>query len=607
MEQQRLINLQNFTSTPKDKKNKMAVDETNKIILGNKRFQGSINVDGSEKIVLEQTVKEQVEYERYLDVNLLEVFDFERQKSTVFRPITKYSFIFKNAYSGATSYLPYYNYMYYSNLIENTQNAACFPNAPIAWSGFPQYCEFDFIRTDNNKNGYTSGPINHQLFVNQSASTYNWNHYITYPYSNDDQKVLYLNDPEKIITWFWVAKDGIPFYIKEINDDFILFQCPIKHGLIVGNNVELTITYNGNNFYEVSELGDGGFGSDEYIFKIDNVGYIGNIFSVGLTGTFKRVLDVTNSGETTSKYYVKILKVLSNPQDATLVNSGYEQSIYNIISKQELVYSGGTPLQALSPPSCPRTSILEGSQNYTLSFNIDFDMNNLIDNQKRPVTELFFTTVWKGYYGWSNRLKEGFAFNGYLDGVAPNWWWDTTNNLSDSTLSFSTYFPNNPQGLFPCTYTDDLISGDTIEGDFCEWNDFEQLERVISKKIHKFTLNQNYFVQLDSLPPTNKYGYYYFPHSSIKLRQYSPYIEEADPDQVIDIPPYAFYSNLSNGFRFRDIYPYGYIDADGFGVDYPFTNGKHYPFKNTIFRVFSEGIGVQNITTIEDPLIDECE
>lgn len=585
----------------------MAVDETSKIILGNKRFQGSINLDGSEKVVLEQTVKEQVEYERYLDVNLQEVFDYERQKSTTFRPITKFSMIFKNAYSGVTSYFPYYNYLYYSNLIENTQNSVCFPNAPISWSGFPQYTEFDFIRNDNSLDGYTSGPVNHQLFVNKSASTYNWNHYISYAFDNDFSKVLYLNDPEKIITWFWVAGDGIPFYILDVNDDFIVFKCPIKHGLAVSNFVELTITYNGNNYFEVSSLGGTGYGSDEYIFSIDNVGYLGATFSVGVTGTLKKVLNLDNISETTSKYYVKIHKIISNPQDATLVNSGYEQSIYNIVKQKELVYSGGTPLQALSPPSCPRTSVLEGSQNYTLSFNIDFDISNLIDNQKRPVTELFFTTVWKGYFGWTNKLKEGFAFNGYLDGPNPNWWWDTTNNLSDSTLSFSSYFPNNPTGLFPCFYTNDLISGDTIEGDFCEWNDYEQLERVISKKIHKFTFNQNYFVPSNPSPPNNKYGYYYYPHSELKIRDYSPYVEEADALNVINIPSYAFYSNLSDGFRFRDIYPYGYIDSDGFGVDYPFTNGTHYPFKNTIFRVFSEGIGVQNITTIEDPLIDECE
>ena len=69
----------------------------------------------------------------------------------------------------------------------------------------------------------------------------------------------------------------------------------------------------------------------------------------------------------------------------------------------------------------------------------------------------------------------------------------------------------------------------------------------------------------------------------------------------------TFFSNLSNSFRWRDLYPYGYIDTSGIGVDYPFLNGKHYPYKNIVFRLFPEGIGVQNINEIVDPTIDECE
>jgi hypothetical protein len=66
---------------------------------------------------------------------------------------------------------------------------------------------------------------------------------------------------------------------------------------------------------------------------------------------------------------------------------------------------------------------------------------------------------------------------------------------------------------------------------------------------------------------------------------------------------------MSNSFRWRDIYPYGFIDNDNIGVDYPFINGKHYPFVNTVFRIIPEGsnIGVQNITVIAPPTTDDCE
>jgi hypothetical protein len=57
------------------------------------------------------------------------------------------------------------------------------------------------------------------------------------------------------------------------------------------------------------------------------------------------------------------------------------------------------------------------------------------------------------------------------------------------------------------------------------------------------------------------------------------------------------------------LYPYGYIDADGIGVDYPFMNGKQYPFVNTIFRLIPEGTKTANqyINEIAEPVTDECE
>ena len=583
----------------------MGIDSPSNIILGSKRFQGAADVDTSEKIVLEQTSHEQVEYERTIDISLVQVFDDERQASSVFRPTTKFDFIFKNAYSGTTSFPPYYNYLYYVNLIESVQNSLCVQ--PPKWYGFPQYSEFDFIRTDNDKNGYTSGTPNHKQFINKSASTYNWTHYMSYAYDNDYNKLLYCHDEEYTINWNWFAKDGLPFYIRAINAESIVFKCPMKHGLSVGEFVKLPFTYNGVDVFAVSSLGDGGSGSEDYIFNIDNIGFIGPTFTIGVNGSFKRVLDPSNEIETTSKYYVRKHKILTFAEDAILVNSGFEQNIFNVKTQFEKSLSGGTPLQALTPTTCPRTSILEGSQSYTLSFNRDIDIAPLLDNQKRPVTELYFTTIWKGYFGWTNKLKEGHYFNTTLVGGTPNPWWSTLNPGSDSTIPTINYSTNYPGSNPLFTYNQNLFSGDTIDGDYCEWNDFEQKERVISRKIHKFTFNQNHFVTNPTLQNSNKYGYYYFPLNPITLRVYSDYVEEGNAQQVADIPTYSFYSNASNGFRWRDIYPYGFVDSAGLGVDYPFTNGSHYPFKTTIFRLFSEGTGIQDITIIPEPTTDECE
>ena len=52
-------------------------------------------------------------------------------------------------------------------------------------------------------------------------------------------------------------------------------------------------------------LGNDNFGGNEYIFNIFNIGYTGNTFNNGVTGTFKRVINPDNILETKSKYYIR--------------------------------------------------------------------------------------------------------------------------------------------------------------------------------------------------------------------------------------------------------------------------------------------------------------
>ena len=587
----------------------MGIDDSTKIILGSKRYQNAVDIDSSEKIPLIQTTKELVEYERTIDVNLFQVFDDERQASSTFRPVSKYVFLFKNQFSGSTQYQPYIDYLYYVNLASISEQIAC-GTSVTTWDGFPQYSEFDFIRNDNDKNGYTTGTPNHQIFVNKSATTYNWTHYVSYASENDYGKKMYAEDDVTFANWNWTASDGIPFIITSNADSNIEFRCPMSHGLIPGEYVQLSFDYSGQTIFTVDSLGNGETGSETNYFNIYNVGYLGSTFNVGKTGTFKRVLNPDSSGETTSKYYVRRHKIITNPEDAVLVKTAYENNVFNLKTQYEKPIYGGNPPTLVTPPTLPRTSILEGSQTYTLSFNVDIDTTNLIDNQKRPVSELFFTTIWKGYWGWTNKLRQGYYFNTKQIFGFPSSWWNLNNVLADTNIPTQQY-NSNFVGVGPFLYTSDLTSGDTIDGDYCEWNDYEQLERVISKQVHKITFNQTYFKQNLDATPNNTFGYYYHPHNSITIKAFSPYIEEGPVDvNIVGIPNYAFYSNASDSFRWRDIYPFGYIDNEGVGVDYPFTNGKHYPYDNIIFRLFPDnytGIGQNLGDLIVDPTTDECE
>lgn len=602
----------------------MTVDPTNRIILSTERFKSAPRTDQSLNIPFAQTSKDMNEYDRSVDLSLITVFDEERQASTIFRPVTKFTLLFENALTGSTTYAPFRNNLYYTNPIGNAQsyypngNAnqnGAIPNPTtdqtIPWEGFPQYFEFDFIRTDNDVVGYTQPPNNHVTFKNVSATTYNWSHYISYAFDNVYDKNLFTVEPNTTITWSWVASSGIPYYIilgSEVSANIISFKCPVEHGLSVGEFVFLSTNYNGQQMFQVTSLGDTGSGSENFIFNISNVGYIGTTFQTNNKGTFRRVINAANSGDTISEYYVRRHKIITNPDCAVLTNAGFERNIYGDKRKCEI--------DVLTPDNRNRVSTKEGNRSYNLSFNCDVDINGLRDNQGRPLSELFFTTIWRGYFGWTKGLKQGWYFNTFLQNKKPQTWWDNSNLNSNVNILQQQYNTGNNG---PFYYNSLLQSGDTIDGDFCEWNNYEQLERVISIYQHKIKYNQSFFKLITKdIPDTNEPGYFYQPHSMIQIAQYSDYVEEGSSTNVVGIPDYAYYSTMAALFRWRDRYPYGFIDTDGLGVDYAFLNNAHYPYKNTIFRITPEYFNVPNdyavsgavplnITTIADPIADECE
>ena len=581
----------------------MGVETTTNIILGSLRYASSPNVNDEIDISLTQNTKELVDFDRVVDLSLETVYDDERQSSTIFRPSTKFIVIFKNEFSGSTTYTPYKNNLYYSNPINNASSQLLSSSpSTVPWDGYPQYQEFDFIRTDNNVVGYTQPPNNHSDFFNKSATTYNWTQYMSYPFKNDYTKQMYVVDYNTSTSWSWIVNQGIPYLItigNDLNNRYIRFRSPVKHGLTIGEYVKLSTNYNGETLFKVTKLGDSGYGSDEYIFNIRNVGFTGTTFSTNNTGTFKRVISRSNESETTSKYYVRVHKIITNVSDSVLVKSGFEQNIFRNITKDEIA--------TLTPNNTQRSSIKEGSQSYTISFNTDIDINPLRDNQNRPISKLYFTTIWKGFFGWTKNLKQGWEFNMPLVNNQPSLWWDTFNVLSDTTIPENNYSSETSPSQGPFYYNVNRISGDTLDGDFCEWNDYQQTERVISRHCHKIKFNNNWFYLTNDNPQTNQFGYYYYPHNEIIIREFSDYVEESLSQNIVGLPDYSYYSNLSNGFRWRDLYPYGFIDQNNIGVDYPFMNGKHYPFVNTIFRIIPEGTNVQNINEIQDPLIDDCE
>jgi hypothetical protein len=561
------------------------------IIPSNLKYKGAPSVDEKVSISLDQTSHEITEYDRSATISLAQVYDDERQGCTVFRPTFKVRYLYDNTYTGTTTFLPFQYNLYYVNPEQSFVSGT--------WKGFPQYYEFDFFRpiVDNQ----------HFPYKSKSAYTYNWMYYLTYPHTNNyKKKLVYYSDiPNGDMDW--LAEEGIPFIIEniEINGNgLISFKCIGSHGLTPNEYVELSLTYRNSNIFQVYSLGNGLVDSDEYVFNVLNIGYTGNTFADNVMGTFKRVINPDNLTETKSKYYVREHKVITNLDDLIVTKIGFEKNVFR--EDKQFEYS------SITPNKISRVSQKTSSNAYNMTSAYDLDFAGYIDNQKRPLSEIFLTIVNKGYSGYFNEpsfgvgLKQGWEFNLTKE---VNEYWDLMNNESNTTVPLSSYTQTSG-ATKTFYYNGDLMKGDVMDGDFCEWNDYEQIERVISTYYHKINYNQTVFQTMNN-PDTNSFGFYYQPHNKMTLRVFSDYIETGDINFIDQVPSYSFYSSTDQQFRWRDLYTYGFTDNLERGVDYPFLNTAHYPFSDITFRLIPEGINYNEslfgVDFAVKPLIDECE
>ena len=569
------------------------------VIKPDLQFASAPESDISINTYLDQTQSEVIDYDRTVMVNLATLFDNERNQSNTFRPILKMSYIYENSLVGSTQYEIYRDRLYYVNPEQSTPLLG----GNNIWSGLPSYEEFEFIRTDE-----TNPQVNYKAI---SASSYNWNIVISYPYFSDPNVPMnyYFEDGSSLPPW--VSGDGIPFYISTGTDNglpIIQFNCVVKHGLTEGEWVELSFDYQGTSTFQVFSLGNGTEGSDEYVFNLDNVGYTGTTFDTGNQGTFKRIYDINNITESRSSYYVRIHKVITNPDDSLITLNGFELNSFQDFAAYQF--------SSLTPNNVSSIAKWQSSNSYNVTVARDLNITErLLDNNNRPVSQIFATFQNVGHYGWWNKLRRGWEFN-MLPGQT-NPWWDLTNGLAVESNSTNTYTRNidgstvcvNPPDCYTFTVNLPRVSGDTLYGDWCEFNNITQRERVISKYMNKLTYYAKGF-NVSGEPTSNPNGYYYQTHFPITLKVFSDYIESADSDFVEGVPNYAFYSQSLKSWLWRDLYPLGFIDTNGDGVDYPFLNDSHYPFSDIIFRLYPEGASfdINSLySVVPDPIIDGCE
>lgn len=565
-----------------------------RIVRGEDRFAGSSNSDIQINVDLQGNNRNKVEGDRVKILNLEQQFDDERQTSKKFRIAGKITNIFDNIISGETQYEPYKNNLYYINEVNTIESGS------IIWEGYPQYDEFTFYRT--------RGIDGHLTFINKSATTYNWTTYVSYGYSNkEDQsmkhKVIFQSGTS--VNNF-VVTDGVPYYIlnkQKSGKNLITFYCGVDHNLSIGDWIYTKNEIAGKRYFEVYSLGDESYGNEKRVFSIFNYGFDDPLFGNYSTGNFRRVTDINNTDETTSKYYIRTHKILTQSTNSDITKLGFERNPFPI--KKKLEYSG------LTPNNIQRTSIKDGSLTVGISFDEDINIEGLRDNLDRPITELYVTILNKGYMGWFNNPSLGFNLSN--TGVQVGWdmnflsndvddWWGVNNYNNRDNIPFGEYDVNNNTFY----YNKDLKKGDVIMGSMCEYNEFENKETELSEISHKISYNPQIFVNNSS--NTNPDGYVYKPHYKIPITVYSDYIETGEKDKVDLVPDYAFFSKYENQWRWRDIYQYGFVDSNGNGYNHPFINGCHYPYTNILFLLSPMKKNLNNYNSvIYAPLVDDCE
>jgi len=563
-----------------------------RIVRGEDRFAGSSNTDIQINVDLQGNNRNKVEGDRIKILNVEQQFDDERQKSTKFRIAGKITNVFDNTITGSSSYTPFVNSLYFTNALSAIENNSL-------WAGYPQYDEFTFYRT--------RGIDGHTSFISKSATTYNWATYVSYASKNkEDQymkhKVIYesgtsINN--------YVVTDGVPYYIlnkQNRGKNLITFYCGMKHNLKVGDWIYTKDTINNKRYFEVYSLGDTSYGNEDRVFSIFNYGFEDPLFGNYAKGNFRRVIDINNKEETTSKYYVRVHKILSNSTNADITKMGFENNAFPI--KRKLEYSG------LTPNNIQRTSIKDGSMAVGFSFDEDVNISGLKDNLDRPITELYVTIVNRGYMGWFNNP---FLTNNSSTGIQVGWdmnflkdeiddWWDGSNIDNQDDIPYDSY----PLNGYTFYYNKILPKGHEVMGSVCEYNDYENMETELSPISHKISYNPQIFDNNSSntLPD----GYTYKPHYSIPIRSYSDYLETGDKDKVDLVPDHAFFSKYENQWRWRDIYQYGFIDTNGNGYNHPFLNDCHYPYTNILFLLTPMKKDLNNYNSvIYAPLVDDCE
>ena len=558
------------------------MEEKKEIILPSKRYANADDQELSIKLNLETSESLLRIGDRDIILDVAKLYDDERNRSSNYKIFGKMNMVFRNMYSGNSNYEYLKERLY---LVGDGSNND--------FTGFIPYDEFAFLRRDiyrevtlvptgttlggeYNPTIMYSGSTGHTTVTAMSAPYQNWNIYLSYAYTGDTQFPMSytLSGGTTGDTKSFVSGDGIPFRVTGNAKTFTLTS-PVPHGLSSGEYVII----NGKTYY-VNNVGNEIYDSENYVIILNKSQFTStdvDTLNASLVVTGKRCLDRNNVSGSTSTYYVRKHKTLTEVGDYILDNVGFENPIFEHERKLLIENSNGIN-DVLVERNRPESVLFDFKEPLVLS--------GLTNNLGYTPTEVFITTIYRngnGYFDYPPKV--GYKFNFHDSWVDEQFDGNTSKDINISGDTFS-------KSGFIFTYGKEIPTGTTLVGDFVEYNKKEIKERVISSTFHKIynptTLFDHNQDNNDPTKPlysgateTNPIGLYYQVHHRVKLRELSPYLETAKTNQIYNLPENTVYDNDENVWRWRDLYSHGYIDPNGYGTNFPYVNNIHY-IKNEI-------------------------
>jgi hypothetical protein len=566
------------------------MENKKEILLPSKRYKKADEQDLTLNIGLEtsQTLLRIGDKDIILDIDKL--YDKERNESNKYKIYGKLKMVFRNMYSGDTSYDYLQERIYLNGRGDGLDNPTL--------AGFLPYDEFAFLRRDlyrkvvtpssvsgSTLGDYTPsltyvGSTGHTTITPITAPYHNWNLYLSYVYSGDTnyQMTYTLTGNTKIS---FKSGDGIPFRLSNTFNSYYEFTAPVEHGMSSGEFVTFsgtTITgeVSGRTYY-IDSVGNETYNSEKYVINILKKEFTsglanGNTMPNLVVG--KRCIDKNNITGSTSQYYVHKHKLLTTTGDYIMDNIGFESPIWE--EEKKILFENAAGANDTIVERNRMESVL-------YDFKEPFVLTGLTNNLGYTPTEVYVTTLFKNGNGYFNYPpKVGYKFN-FHDTWIDEHFNGTTSN--ESAMGVGGTFSR--QGI---TFTSGstLTKGTILNGAFVEYNRKELKERIISESFQKFTNPTTIFdygqtgsTIFSGSSATNMFGLYYQPHHRVKLRELSPYTESAKTKDIFNLPENTKYDSAEGVWRWRDLYDHGYVDIDGYGTKFPFTNGIHY-VKNDI-------------------------